>query len=211
MIRILIADDHPLMREAIRAAIEDEVDLQVVAEVENGLEAVRVVQLIQPDVILMDLLMPIKDGLTAITEIIAENPDARILAFTSSQEDEKITTALSAGALGFLRKDAKRSELLMAIREISQGRPYLAPVIASRLIAGLRKKPMEVVPVELPVETLTSREAEIVGLIKQGLTNRQIAELLTVGEGTIRTHVHNILRKLNLDNRNQVILREIKI
>lgn len=211
MIRILIADDHPLMREAIRAAIEDEVDLQVVAEVENGLEAVRVVQLIQPDVILMDLLMPIKDGLTAITEIIAENPDARILAFTSSQEDEKITTALSAGALGFLRKDAKRSELLMAIREISQGRPYLAPVIASRLIAGLRKKPMEVVPVELPVETLTSREAEIVGLIKQGLTNRQIAELLTVGEGTIRTHVHNILRKLNLDNRNQVILREIKL
>ena len=209
MIRILIADDHPLMREAIRAAIEDEVDLRVVAEVENGLEAVRVVDLVQPDVILMDLLMPVKDGLTAISEIISQNQDARILAFTSSQEDDKITTALSAGALGFLRKDAKRSELLTAIREISQGRPYLSPVIASRLIAGLRKRGPEVPP-EVPAETLTPREAEIVALIKQGLTNREISEGLMIGEGTIRTHVHNILRKLDLQNRNQIILREIK-
>jgi DNA-binding NarL/FixJ family response regulator len=210
MIRILIADDHPLMREAIRAAIEDEVDLRVVAEVENGLEAVRVVDMVQPDVILMDLLMPVKDGLTAISEIISQNQDARILAFTSSQEDDKITTALSAGALGFLRKDAKRSELLTAIREISQGRPYLSPVIASRLIAGLRKKSPEA-PIETPAENLTPREAEIVALIKQGLTNREISEGLMVGEGTIRTHVHNILRKLDLQNRNQIILREIKL
>jgi DNA-binding NarL/FixJ family response regulator len=204
-IRILLADDHPLMREALLGAIEDEDDMQVVGEAGDGLAAIRLARETHPDIIVMDLFMPVKDGLSASEEILAGDASAHILVFTSSQEEEKITAAVEAGVLGYLNKDVQRVELLHAIREVSQGRAYLPPAIATRLVSGLRKKKSADFRDE-NVDSLTPRELEITAQVKQGLTNQQIASALTLSEGTVRTHVHNILQKLGLQNRNQLIL-----
>jgi DNA-binding NarL/FixJ family response regulator len=209
MIRIILVDDHPLMREALRAAMEDEDDMQVVAEAGNGQEAVQLASITRPDIILMDLFMPVKDGLSAIEEILAANPEAHLLVFTSSQEEDKINAAMEMGVLGYLNKDVERSVLLLAIREVSQGRAYLPPAIATRLLARLRKK-KAVQQAASQVETLTPRELELVGWVRKGLTNRQIAAELSLSEGTVRTHIHNILQKLGLQNRNQLILYNLK-
>jgi DNA-binding NarL/FixJ family response regulator len=209
MIRIILVDDHPLMREALRAAMEDEDDMQVVAEAGNGQEAVQLASITRPDIILMDLFMPVKDGLSAIEEILAANPEAHLLVFTSSQEEDKINAAMEMGVLGYLNKDVERSVLLLAIREVSQGRAYLPPAIATRLLARLRKK-KAVQQAASRVEMLTPRELELVGWVRKGLTNRQIAAELSLSEGTVRTHIHNILQKLGLQNRNQLILYNLK-
>ncbi len=208
-IQILLADDHPLMREALLGAIEDEDDMQVVGEAGDGLSAIRLAAETHPDIVILDLLMPLKDGISAAEEILAADQNAHILVFTSSQEEEKITAAVEAGVLGYLNKDAQREELLHAIREVSQGRAYLPPAIATRLVSGLRKKKSSDLPDE-KVESLTPREMEIAALVKQGLTNPQIASVLTLSEGTVRTHMHNILQKLGLQNRNQLILYPIQ-
>ncbi len=205
MIKILIVDDHPMMRQALRAAVEDEADMRLVGEAANGLEAVAAVRAERPDVILMDLMMPVKDGLAAISDIMAEEPEARILVFTSSQEEEMINAAVEAGVLGYLIKDAQLSELLLAIREVSQGRAYLSPQIASKLMSVMRKRKNNH-PTQPSPESLTPRETEILRWVGQGASNRQIAEALTLSEGTVRTHVHNILQKLGLKNRYQAIL-----
>jgi DNA-binding NarL/FixJ family response regulator len=193
------------MREALLGAIEDEDDMQVVGQAGDGLSAIRLARETHPDIIVMDLFMPVKDGLSASEEILAADASAHILVFTSSQEEEKITAAVGAGVLGYLNKDVQRVELLHAIREVSQGRAYLPPAIVTRLVAGLRKKKSADFPDE-KVESLTPREMEITTQVKQGLTNQQIASALTLSEGTVRTHVHNILQKLGLQNRNQLIL-----
>lgn len=208
-IRILIADDHPLMREALRYAIEDEEDLQLVGEASNGEEAIQIAQQTTPDIILLDLLMPVLDGLSTINELITADPEVHILVFTSSQEEDKINSAVESGVLGYLNKDAPRKDLLYAIREVSQGRAYLPPAIAARLLARLRKN-KRMPQAEIMVEKLTPREIEVADWVGKGLTNRQIADALTLTEGTVRTHVHNILQKLNLQNRNQLILYALK-
>jgi DNA-binding NarL/FixJ family response regulator len=209
MIRIEIVDDHPLMREALRGAIEDEEDMAVVAEASNGLEAIRMASESRPDIILMDLFMPIKDGLSAIEEIMASDQEAHVLVFTSSQEEEKINAAMEAGVLGYVNKDINRSVLLHAIREVSQGRAYLPAEIATRLLSRLRKN-KTAQQADTLVEALTPRELEIVRWVRKGHTNRQIAAELSLSEGTVRTHVHNILQKLGLQNRNQLILYNLK-
>jgi DNA-binding NarL/FixJ family response regulator len=209
MIRILLADDHPMMREALRDAIEDEEDMQVVGEACNGLEAIQLARETRPDILLMDLYMPVKDGLSAIGEIMTADPEMHILAFTSSQDEDKIAIAVSLGVLGYLNKDVQRTELLHAIRKVSQGQAYLPPAIVTRLIAGIRMKKSAETP-DTGVESLTPRELELVEWVKKGYTNRQIALELTVSEGTVRTHVHNILQKLGLQNRNQLILYGMK-
>jgi DNA-binding NarL/FixJ family response regulator len=209
MIRILLADDHPMMREALRDAIEDEEDMQVVGEACNGLEAVQMAHETWPDILLMDLYMPVKDGLSAIGEIMAADPEMHILAFTSSQDEDKIAIAVSLGVLGYLNKDVQRVELLHAIRMVSQGQAYLPPAIVTRLLSGIRKKKAAEAP-DAEVESLTPRELELVEWVKKGYTNRQIALELTVSEGTVRTHVHNIMQKLGLQNRNQLILYGVK-
>ncbi len=208
-IRILIADDHPLMREALRYAIEDEEDMQLVGEASNGEEAIQIAQQTTPDIILLDLLMPVLDGLSTINELITADPEVHILVFTSSQEEDKINSAVESGVLGYLNKDAPRKDLLYAIREVSQGRAYLPPAIAARLLSRLRKN-KRMPQAEIMVEKLTPREIEVADWVGKGLTNRQIADALTLTEGTVRTHVHNILQKLNLQNRNQLILYALK-
>jgi NarL family two-component system response regulator LiaR len=203
-IRVLVVDDHPLMREALRGAIEDEPDMELAGEADNGLEAIALARTLQPDVTVMDLFMAGMDGLEAIARIREENPDARILALTSSTDESKVMAAVQAGALGYLLKDVQRVELLQAIREVSRDNVYLPPHLARKLFNGMRQGPAK--PPVSPAEQLTTREAEILKRIGEGASNREIAEALCVSEGTVRTHVHHILGKLGLKNRNQAIL-----
>ena len=207
-IRILVVDDHPLMREALRTAIEDEADMRVIGEAANGSQGVQCAHDLQPDVILMDLFMPGKSGLEAIAEIRTENPHAQILALTSSTDEMMVLAAVQAGVLGYLMKDSEREELLRAIREVSRGNSFLSSDVALKLAKSVRqeRKPN---PPPL-VEPLTERERQVLKLIGQGASNREIARTLTVSEGTVRTHVHNILGKLDLANRNQAILYAIR-
>ena len=205
-IRILIADDHAIVREGLRALIDTKPDMELVGEAADGVEAVLKARSLQPDVILLDLVMPRKDGIEAIGEIKRENPEARILVLTSFAEDEKVFPAIQAGALGYLLKDSSPQELLQAIREVYRGESSLHPTIARKLIRELNR------PSDLPAteEPLTEREVEVLSLVARGLSNQEIAERLVVSERTVRTHVSNILGKLHLANRTQAALYAVR-
>jgi NarL family two-component system response regulator LiaR len=216
-IRVLVVDDHPLMREALRAAIEDEVDMIVAGEASDGEGAVMLAGSLHPNVIIMDLFMPVKDGMETIHEIRGRDPDAHILVLTSSSDEGRVVAAIQAGALGYLLKDAERVEILQGIRQVSQGQVFLPPHMARKLVNGLRQSGVPFITAEAdmtisepPVEALTSREQEVLKLIGQGASNHDIAERLFLSDGTVRTHVHHILDKLNLKNRNQAILYAMK-
>lgn len=206
-IRLLIADDHAIVREGLRALLATESDLEVVGEAANGVEAVDQARTLQPDVILLDMVMPRQDGLGAITDIMRENSKARILVLTSFAEDEKVFPAIKAGALGYLLKDSSPQELLHAIRHVYQGEVSLHPTIARKLIRELNAPPPGLKPTPDP---LTEREVEVLRLVAQGLSNDDIAEKLVVSERTVRTHVSNILDKLHLANRTQATLYALR-
>jgi NarL family two-component system response regulator LiaR len=205
-IRILIADDHAIVREGQRALIETEPGMELVGEAADGVEAVQMARTLQPDVILLDLLMPRKGGVEAIQEIRAENADARILVLTSFAEEEKVYAAIKAGALGYLLKDASPQEILAGIREVHRGEPSLPPVIAHKLMSELQRAPN----LPLTEDPLTKRELEILKLVAQGLPNLEIAEQFVISERTVRTHVSNILAKLHLANRTQAALYALR-
>ena len=205
-IRILIADDHTVVREGLRALIETEPGMELVGEATDGEEAVERAQALRPDVILMDLMMPRKDGIEAIGEIKQENPDAGILVLTSFAEDEKVFAAIKAGALGYLLKDASPQELLRSIREVHRGEPSLQPAIAHKVMRELQRE-SNLPPTEEP---LTEREEEVLVLVAQGLANQDIADKLFVSERTVRAHVSNILGKLHLANRTQAALYALR-
>jgi len=205
-IRVLIADDHAIVREGQRALIETEPGMELIGEAADGVEAVHMARTLQPDVILLDLLMPRKGGVEAIQEIKAQNAEARILVLTSFAEDEKVYAAIKAGAFGYLLKDASPQEILAAIREVHRGEPSMPPVIAHKLMSELQRT-SNLPPTEDP---LTERELEILKLVAQGLPNLEIAERLVISERTVRTHVSNILAKLHLANRTQVTLYALR-
>ena len=205
-IRILIVDDHPVVRHGLRGMLGFKPGLEVVGEAEDGVEALLQARALQPDVILLDLMMPQKDGLAVIEEVKQENLETRILVLTSLTEDEKIFAALEAGALGCMLKDSSPAELVRAIRDVYRGELSLHPAIARRLLSK-RGQPSanRAVP-----DALTEREVEVVKLMAQGLSNREIAEKLVISEQTVRGHVTNILSKLQLTNRTQVVLYALR-
>jgi two-component system, NarL family, response regulator LiaR len=205
-IRILIADDHAIVREGLRALLATEPDLELVAEATDGIQAVDKARALKPDVILLDLMMPRMDGVEAIVEIKKDWGEARIIVLTSFSDDEKVFSAIRSGALGYLLKDSSPQDLLHAIHTVANGEGFLSPTIASKVMREINQPP-KLPPTKDP---LTERENEILQLVAQGLTNDQIAEQLVVSERTVRTHVSNILAKLQLANRTQAALYALK-
>jgi two-component system, NarL family, response regulator LiaR len=206
VIRILITDDHAVVREGLRTLISSEPGMTIVGEAVDGVEAVLKARSLRPDVVLLDLVMPRKDGIEAIEEIKRDNPQARILVLTSFAEDDKVFPAIRKGAQGYLLKDSSPDELLQAIRHVYRGETSLHPTIARKLIQEINQAS------DLPPsgEPLTEREVEVLRLVARGLSNQEIADELVVSERTVRTHVSNILSKLHLANRTQAALYALK-
>ncbi len=205
-IRILIADDHAVVREGLRTLIGTEPGLEVVGEAEDGGQAAAQARALQPDVILLDMVMPRVDGLAAIQAIMAHDPRAHILVLTSFSHDDQVFPAIKAGALGYLLKNASPQALLDAIRDVHHGQPTMSPDIAAKLMREMQRG-SDLPPTEDP---LTGREMDVLRLVAEGQTNAEIAEALVIGVGTVRTHVSNILGKLHLANRTQAALYALK-
>ncbi len=205
-IRVLIAEDHEIVRKGIRALLATKKDIQVVGEACNGIEAVSQSQTLHPDVVLMDLVMPKMDGIQAIQEITNQLPETRVLVLTSFDADEQVFPAIKAGALGYLLKDSGPQELIQAIRQVYRGEPSLEPSIARKVLAELSS------PTQKPLspDPLTVRELEILRLIAQGRSNKEIATLLVISDETVHSHVSNILNKLHLASRTQAALYALK-
>jgi len=206
VIRVLIVDDHTIVRKGIKALLAETSDIQVAGEADNGIEAVALSNQLKPDVILMDLLMPKMDGIEATRQITAQQPDARVLVLTSFVGDEKIFPAIKAGALGYLLKDSEPSELIRSIYKVHRGEPLLHPSIARKMMKEILEHPSE----NLTPETLTAREVEVLHLLSKGLTNDEIAAKLSISEVTVRTHISHLLSKLHLANRVQATLYALR-
>lgn len=205
-IRVYIADDHPIVRRGIRDLLQTEADIIVVGEAENGRQVVRDVDELQPDIILMDLIMPEMDGIEATRQVREKNPDVRILVLTSFATDDKVFPAIKAGALGYLIKDTGPDDLLRAIRQVYQGQTTLHPAIAQKLLKEIAS-PGEQPPSE---DYLTEREVVVLKLVARGMSNQEIADELVVSVATVYTHVSNILSKLHLASRTQAALYALR-
>lgn len=205
-IRVLVADDHDIVREGLRTILGMEPDMELVGEARDGVEAVEKAVALSPDVILIDLVMPRKNGIQAIRELKEKVPSARILVLTSFAEDSHVFPAIEAGALGFMLKDTTTATLIQAIRIVYRDEPSLHPTIARKLMAARMQKTQT----DEHVEHLTSREQQVLVLLAKGLTNQGIADQLVLSELTVRTHVSNILAKLNLENRTQAALYALR-
>jgi len=205
-IRVFIADDHTIVRKGIQAVLEIVPDIKVVGEAGTGSDAVSRVEELEPDVILMDLVMPEMDGIEAIQRIKESQPDARILVLTTFAGEDKILPAIKAGALGYHLKDSRPEDLAQAIRQVNRGESSLHPVIARKVLEEL-SRPSDRPPTPDP---LTQREVEVLRLVAQGLENREIAEKLVITEATVRTHVSNITGKLHVASRTQAALYALR-
>jgi DNA-binding NarL/FixJ family response regulator len=202
-IRILIADDHSVVRQGLKMFLGLDEEFDIVGEATNGAEAVDRSRELQPDVVLMDLLMPVKDGISAIGDIRREMPDIEVIALTSVLEDASVVGAIKAGAIGYLLKDTQSDELRRAIKAAAQGQVQLSPQAASRLMREVRTP-------ESP-ESLTDRETEVLRLLARGFANKEIARDLVIGEKTVKTHVSNVLAKLGVQSRTQAALYAVRI
>jgi two-component system, NarL family, response regulator LiaR len=205
-IQVLIADDHAVVRDGLTAIIASDPALKLAGQAVNGAQAVELARALQPDVILLDLMMPVKDGLSAIADLRRDNPAARILVLTGYAEDDKVFPAIKAGALGYMLKDAPREQLLQAIHHVAAGRVSLHPHIALKVMQELQQ-PSNLPPTAAP---LTPRELETISLIARGLSNQQIAAELSVHERTVVKYVGSILDKLHLANRTQAALYALR-
>jgi len=205
-IRVFITDDHSIVRKGIKATMDLVPDIEIIGEASNGQEAVTGVLATQPDVVLMDLVMPVMDGIEAIRQIKTNCPDVRILVLTTFAGEDKVFPAIKAGALGYHLKDSEPEELANAIRQVFLGESSLHPIVARKLLEELTK-PAEQPPTPDP---LTQREVEVLRLVAQGRENPEIAESLVISEATVRTHISNIMSKLHLASRTQVALYALR-
>jgi two-component system, NarL family, response regulator LiaR len=203
-IRILIADDHTVVRQGLRMFLGSDPDLEIVGEASNGAEALEMTRRLRPDVVLMDLLMPVMDGIAATAAIRREVPDTEVVALTSVLENATVVDAVRAGAIGYLLKDTEAHELRRSIKAAAAGQVQLAPGAAARLLYEVRAP-------EGSVEPLTERETDVLRLLAQGKSNREISQLLSIGEQTVKSHVSHILEKLGVPSRTQAALYAIRI
>jgi NarL family two-component system response regulator LiaR len=208
VIRVAVVDDQAIVRSGVQALLATEPDLEVVGEAADGEAAVRLVERLRPDVVLMDLLMPGVDGLEAIRRLAGRDLGTRILVLTSFAGDDNVFPAIKAGALGYLLKDSSPADLVQAIRQVHRGEPSLHPEIARKVLAELNRPAEREQP--RTADPLSGREMDVLRLVAQGLSNQEIADRLTVGETTVRTHVSSILAKLQLASRTQAALYAIR-
>jgi DNA-binding NarL/FixJ family response regulator len=207
MTSLVICDDQGMVRAGFRSLLETEPDLEVVGEAANGEEAIEVVTRLRPDVTLMDIRMPVLDGLAATRQLMEAGVPTRVLVLTTFDLDEYVFEALRAGASGFLLKDAPAEELAAAIRVVAAGDSLLAPGVTRRVIdAFVRRGDTSTRPVDHRLAQLTPRELEVLGLLARGLSNQDIGQRLFVSEGTTKTHVSNVLTKLHLRDRVQAVI-----
>lgn len=202
-IRILIVDDHAVVRQGLRMFLAADPEFQVVGEAAGGAEAVQLTRELRPDLVLMDLLMPAMDGVAATAAIHREMPEVEVLALTSVLEDKMIVGALRAGAIGYLLKDMDAADLRRAVKAAAAGQVQIAPDAATRLAQEIRAPEGEV--------ALTPRETEILRLLAQGQSNKEIAQTLRIGDGTVKTHLSNIFAKLGVTSRTQAALYAVRI
>jgi len=216
-IRVLIVDDHAVVRQGLRTFLELQDDpsglpIEVVAEATNGLEAVEEARRTQPDIVLLDLVMPEMDGIQATPRIVEASPRSRVIILTSFGEEDKVFPAIRAGAQGYLLKDISPDDLAKAVREAHRGRVQLHPEAAKKLMSAIAEK--EEAPVgrsrQSAPDELTERELEVLRLIAAGLSNRDIAEKMVISEKTVKTHVSSILGKLHLDDRTQAAIYALR-
>lgn len=200
-IRILIADDHPIVRAGLQDVLSSQPDFEVVAEAKNGVEAVALTDRLKPHVVLTDLSMPQMDGVTAITRIKAEHQDIHVLVLTTYDSDSDVLPAIEAGAIGYLLKDSPREELFEAIRAAAQGRPLLTSSIAARLMERMRGP---------SVEALSSREIDVLRLVAKGTSNREIADRLYITQATVKSHLIRIYGKLGVADRTAAVTKALE-
>ena len=198
-IRVLIADDHGIVRQGLQMYLGSDPEIEIVGEARNGAEAVALAHQLRPDVILMDLLMPVMDGIAATAAIRRELPDTEVVALTSVLEDAAVVEAVRAGAIGYLLKDTEADELRRAIKSAAAGQVQLSPQAAARLMREVRTP-------EKSHESLTERECDVLRLLAQGQSNKEIAQHLNVSEQTVKTHVSHVLNKLGVPSRTQAAL-----
>jgi DNA-binding NarL/FixJ family response regulator len=204
-IRVLVVDDHFVVRQGVRALLVDAGDIAVAGEAVDGPDAIEKARRLAPQVVLMDLNLPLLDGVEATRTILAEQPDMKVVALTGSDVDGQVLAAVEAGALGYLAKTSGREEFLEAIRQVAEGNPWLPPRLTRKLLAHLKPRPAAETP-----EPLTEREREILALLARGWSNRRIAETLHIAEMTVRTHVSHVLGKLGVSNRVEAALHALR-
>jgi len=199
VIRVLVVDDHKLVRQGLRFLLQQEDGISVVGECADGAEALDAVRRLRPDVVLLDLLMPHLDGIAALPGLKAARPDLRIVVLTSDQDDERIVEAIRGGATSYLLKTAGVDEVVAAVRAAARGESVLAPSVAARLVKEVRRE-------RTSVDALSKREQDVLILVARGRSNKEIARDLVIGEETVKTHVSNILAKLHLPDRRQAAI-----
>jgi DNA-binding NarL/FixJ family response regulator len=199
----LIADDHSVVRQGLKMFLALDSDLEIVGEASNGREAVDLVSKLRPDIVLMDLLMPVMDGIEATEVIRRDYPDTEVIALTSVLEDALILRAIRAGAIGYLLKDTQAEELNRAIKAAAAGQVQLSPQATNRLLRGISEPE--------PTDILSERETEVLKMLAMGKSNKQIAKELVISETTVKSHVSNILMKLNLNSRTQAALYAVRL
>lgn len=202
MINVLIVDDHAVVRQGLRQLIDAQPDIEVIGEAADGEMAVQMTRSLKPDVVLMDLLMPGMDGVEATAQIIALNMNVRVLALTSSLEDQLVKQVLQAGAQGYLLKASRVNDVVDAIKRVAEGQSVLDPAAAQVLMQQTRTHD--------PLEALTTRERDVFDMMALGKTNAEISESLTISEVTVRTHIASVLDKLSLRDRTQVVIYALK-
>ena len=198
-IRVLIVDDHPLMLDALRDAIEIDKNFEIIGEGSDGQEAIELAGTLKPEVILMDLSMPLLNGIEATKQILRENPEIKILAITSSGDDETVIEAIRAGVVGYILKSSKIKQILAGLHEVANGRSFIPEEVGEKLVHALQAE-------QDNYHLLSPRESDLLQKIGEGKSNREIAQLFVLSEATVRSHVSRIMQKLDLHHRSQLIL-----